>query len=122
RRCSGPDGWAWPACGAAFAVTDNEPPDLADVDSDASPGGSMAAGGDFRADQPGVAVDNLQRLWAPWRYGYVANGDRIDGCPFCTLPARGNASDRASLIVYRSTNTFVIFNAYPYNPGHLMVV
>lgn len=73
-----------------------------------------------RADQDGVAVDDLQRLWAPWRFGYIAGGERLDGCPFCVLPQRDD--DRASLILHRGAHSYVIFNAYPYNPGHLMVV
>ena len=73
-------------------------------------------------DQPGVAVDRLQRLWAPWRSGYIGGSDEIEGCPFCVLPARGPEHDRDSLIVRRDRDSFVILNAYPYNPGHLMVV
>jgi ATP adenylyltransferase len=75
-----------------------------------------------REDQPGVAIDELQRLWAPWRFGYVAGAEPLDGCPFCVLPARDPARDRESLILHRGEHAFVIFNAYPYNPGHLMVV
>lgn len=79
-------------------------------------------GPDHAADQPGVALDGLQRLWAPWRFGYVGGGDVIEGCPFCVLPARGAGHDRDSLILHRGKHAFVICNAYPYNPGHLMVV
>ena len=75
---------------------------------------------DARDDQAGVATDDLQRLWAPWRFGYIADGAPLEGCPFCVLPGRDD--DRASLILHRGTHAFVIFNAYPYNPGHLMVV
>lgn len=77
---------------------------------------------DGRSDQPGVAVDRLERLWAPWRFGYVAGNDPIDGCPFCVLPARGPDRDRESLILARREHCYLIMNAYPYNPGHLMVV
>jgi len=79
-------------------------------------------GRDARHDQPGVDADGLQRLWAPWRFGYVAGDEPIQGCPFCVLPARAAARDRESLILHRGEHAFVIFNAYPYNPGHLMVV
>ncbi len=75
-----------------------------------------------RADQAGVRTDALQRLWAPWRHGYVTEDDPIAGCPFCVIPARPVAEDRASLILHRGEHAFVILNAYPYNPGHLMVV
>ena len=83
----------------------------------------------MRRAQQGVAPEDLQRLWAPWRGGYIEPDDgdpsssvAIDGCPFCVLPARGEDADRASLILSRGAGTYVILNAYPYNPGHLMVV
>lgn len=79
-------------------------------------------GRDARCDQPGVGVDDLQRLWAPWRFGYIAGGERIEGCPFCVIPSRDPQRDAESLILYRGAHAYVIFNAYPYNPGHLMVV
>lgn len=79
-------------------------------------------GRDGRHDQPGVAHDRLQRLWAPWRFGYVAGTDDIEGCPFCVLPARRPERDRESLILHRGADAYVVCNAYPYNPGHLMVV
>ncbi|MDX1621588.1 MAG: HIT domain-containing protein [Nitriliruptorales bacterium] len=73
-----------------------------------------------RQDQRGVSPDQLQRLWAPWRFGYIVDENQIEGCPFCVLPERGD--DRANLILLRGEHNYVIFNAYPYNPGHLMVV
>ena len=80
------------------------------------------AGRDARDDQLGIGVDRLQRLWAPWRFGYLAGDDPpFEGCPFCVLPDRGPDRDRESLILHRGEHTYVIFNAYPYNPGHLMV-
>jgi ATP adenylyltransferase len=50
------------------------------------------------------------------------NGGVIDGCPFCVLPGRGPEHDRESLIVHRGDLAYVVLNAYPYNPGHLMAV
>lgn len=73
------------------------------------------------ADQP-PPLDGIQRLWAPWRYGYIAGGDEIEGCPFCVLPARGRERDRENLVLFRGEHCYVIFNAYPYNPGHVMIV
>jgi ATP adenylyltransferase len=43
-----------------------------------------------------------------------------EGCLFCELAAKGD--DQAALILHRGEKGFVLMNAYPYNPGHLMVV
>lgn len=69
-------------------------------------------------------LDELQRLWTPWRLSYIKreDADRIEGCPFCVLPGRGPDRDAESLIVHRGECCFVILNAYPYNPGHFMSV
>jgi ATP adenylyltransferase len=75
------------------------------------------------AAEPGRGLDDLQRLWTPWREAYVRDPDAVGpGCPFCQLPGRGPEHDHESLIVYRAPSVFVILNAYPYNPGHLLVV
>jgi ATP adenylyltransferase len=72
---------------------------------------------------PGQGLDDLQRLWTPWRLAYVRDPDAAGtGCPFCELPNRGRDHDGESLIVYRAPSVFVILNAYPYNPGHLLIV
>lgn len=68
-------------------------------------------------------LDELQRLWTPWRMSYIKAPSSADsGCPFCELPARGPERDAESFIVHRGAHAYVILNAYPYNPGHLMVV
>ena len=55
--------------------------------------------------------------------GYIkGEGKDVGGCPFCVLPARGDAQDEESLIVHRGDTAYAILNAYPYNPGHLMLV
>jgi ATP adenylyltransferase len=70
-----------------------------------------------------AALDALQRLWTPWRMGYIkGEGKDIGGCPFCVLPGRGPEHDEESLILYRGETAYAILNAYPYNPGHLMLV
>ncbi|CAN5869196.1 HIT domain-containing protein [soil metagenome] len=68
-------------------------------------------------------LDALQRLWTPWRMSYIRDPDATRaGCPFCVLPDEDPARDEETLIVHRGATTFCILNAYPYNPGHLMVV
>jgi ATP adenylyltransferase len=69
-------------------------------------------------DGPGPGA----RLWTPWRMAYINDqGGRSHGCIFCALPAEGEANDERNLILGRGRLNFVILNAYPYNPGHLMV-
>jgi ATP adenylyltransferase len=41
-------------------------------------------------------------------------------CIFCQKPKESD--DKENLIVYRSSQSFVIMNKYPYNNGHVMVV
>ncbi len=41
------------------------------------------------------------------------------GCIFCE--AASGADDEASLVLARGPRAFVLLNAFPYNPGHLMV-
>jgi ATP adenylyltransferase len=42
-----------------------------------------------------------------------------EGCLFCALAAAGD--DEASMILHRGEHAFVLMNAFPYNPGHVMV-
>lgn len=73
----------------------------------------------FRLDDQ--RIDALERLWTPWRMAYVRDpAQQLEGCPFCVLPDAGD--DEANLIVHRGATAFAILNAYPYNPGHLMLV
>lgn len=69
----------------------------------------------------------MDRIFAPWRMEYIlSNSDDSDqkgrGCIFCDFPMSGDANDEKHLIIYRGKLCFVILNAFPYNPGHLMVV
>jgi len=60
----------------------------------------------------------LDRLWAPWRIGYVI-GEKPEACIFCSKPAAGD--DERELILNRGSLSYVLMNAYPYNNGHLLV-
>jgi len=62
----------------------------------------------------------LDRLWNPWRFQYVSQEKKSEGCIFCDLPKEGK--DEENLIVHRATFNYVILNRYPYTTGHLMVV
>jgi ATP adenylyltransferase len=65
----------------------------------------------------------LDRIWAPWRAQYIqtasASSEPASACFLCDAVASND--DRTNLVVYRSTNSFVVLNRYPYNNGHLLV-
>ena len=60
----------------------------------------------------------MEYLWAPWRVEYI---ERLaeSGCILCQKPGEDN--DEANLLLYRGQHNFIILNAFPYNPGHLLV-
>jgi ATP adenylyltransferase len=62
----------------------------------------------------------MDYLWTPWRYRYIADASKDEGCVFCSAVALNN--DRQALIVLRGVKNFVILNAFPYTSGHVMVV
>jgi ATP adenylyltransferase len=66
---------------------------------------------------PALAMDYL---WTPWRYAYVSTAEKASTCVFCDAAKAGD--DAKTRIVFRGQNCFVILNAYPYTPGHVMIV
>jgi len=52
-------------------------------------------------------------------YIQSASGQEQEGCVFCRLPDEGD--DGRVHILTRGERGFVLLNAFPYNPGHLMV-
>jgi ATP adenylyltransferase len=61
----------------------------------------------------------MDRIFTPWRYAYVSQADKAEGCVFCQAAERQD--DRAALIVHRGQHCYVIVNAFPYTSGHVMV-
>ena len=51
---------------------------------------------------------------------WIGGSRSAAGCVFCT--ARDGVDDRAALVLLRGAHAFLILNAYPYAPGHLMAV
>jgi ATP adenylyltransferase len=62
----------------------------------------------------------MDYLWTPWRYRYIADAAKDEGCVFCAAVAMND--DSQALIVFRGAKNFVILNRYPYTSGHVMVV
>ena len=62
----------------------------------------------------------MDKLWAPWRIGYIKNINKEKGCLFCrVLKSR---KDKKNLVFYRSKYCFAMLNLYPYNNGHILIV
>jgi ATP adenylyltransferase len=64
----------------------------------------------------------MERLHPYWRMDYI-EAPRYPASmirPFTELPALGD--DRAALIVHRSSQSYLLLNRFPYNPGHLLAV
>jgi ATP adenylyltransferase len=64
----------------------------------------------------------MDYLWTPWRFQYVSEGTRNEGCIFCEKVSADPSSDREHLILYRGHWNFVLLNLYPYTVGHAMIV
>jgi ATP adenylyltransferase len=60
----------------------------------------------------------MEQLWAPWRIEYVRRA-KESHCILCQKPREND--DEANLILHRGHSNFMILNAFPYSPGHLMV-
>ena len=60
----------------------------------------------------------MELIWAPWRIEYIQM-EKPEGCILCNKPEQNN--DTLNYILYRGEKNFVMLNAYPYNPGRLMI-
>jgi ATP adenylyltransferase len=60
----------------------------------------------------------MKHLWAPWRVEYIRS-EKPAGCILCDKPRESR--DVENYILYRGKLNFIMLNAYPYNPGHLLV-
>jgi ATP adenylyltransferase len=63
----------------------------------------------------------MDYLWSPWRFRYVTEVAKADGCAFCELVRGDPARDRDHYILRRARLNFVFLNLYPYTTGHLLV-
>ena len=80
---------------------------------------------------------DIERLWAPWRLGYVQGSDAetaaervpveqwrpgsdVD-CFLCRAAAASSEYDRGLGVVSRTGTSLVVINRFPYSNGHLLV-
>lgn len=61
----------------------------------------------------------MELIWTPWRYHYIGNATKPEGCIFCSLQ---KLQDAEAHILFRGEKNFIILNAFPYTTGHLMIV
>lgn len=80
---------------------------------------------------------NDERLWAPWRLGYITGETKETSCPepkawregadtdcfLCRAAAEyADAESRKQLlVVQQSQHSVVVLNRFPYNNGHLLI-
>ena len=62
-----------------------------------------------------------KNLWAPWRINYIQGLDKPGDCFICRNRDNPRDDDK-NLVLWRSGNSIVILNRYPYNNGHILVM
>ena len=82
-------------------------------------------------------MNDNERLWAPWRLGYIKGSESPDppptptswvegakeDCFLCQAAAEYDDpdADRRLLVAYRDAHTVAVLNRYPYSNGHVLV-
>jgi ATP adenylyltransferase len=64
-------------------------------------------------------ISSDKPLWAPWRIEYILS-PKSGECFLCDRE-KSKKSEDEFMVLYRGENAFIILNAYPYNPGHLLI-
>jgi ATP adenylyltransferase len=59
-------------------------------------------------------------LWAPWRIPYIRGLEKDDGCFLCHNLAHPEEDER-NLVLWRTGQSLVVLNRFPYNNGNLLV-
>ncbi len=62
----------------------------------------------------------MEHLWATWRMQYIRTAKETAGDCFLCRKA-GENRDAENLLLIRGKTAFVILNAFPYSPGHLLI-
>ncbi|OGX05424.1 MAG: HIT family hydrolase [Omnitrophica WOR_2 bacterium GWA2_47_8] len=62
----------------------------------------------------------MDKLWAPWRVGYITQIGKTRKCVFCKILRE--KKDRKNFIFMRTRYSFAVLNIYPYNNGHALIL
>jgi ATP adenylyltransferase len=64
----------------------------------------------------------MEQLWAPWRLSYVATAKKPAANGPCFIcQGLAETDDRNNLIAFRTAQSVVVLNRFPYNNGHLLI-
>jgi ATP adenylyltransferase len=61
-----------------------------------------------------------RNLWAPWRIGYIQGLEKSSDCFFCHN-LQNPQDDEKNLVLWRTNQSIVVLNRFPYNNGHLLI-
>ena len=61
-----------------------------------------------------------KNLWAPWRIKYIQGLNEECECFICHSLTNPSDDDK-NFVVWRTSNSVVILNQFPYNNGHLLI-
>lgn len=61
-----------------------------------------------------------KNLWAPWRMKYIKQLSKPTDCFLCDY-LKTPEKDAQNHVLWRTDNSIVTFNRFPYNNGHLLV-
>lgn len=60
-------------------------------------------------------------LWAPWRIRYIQGLSQKSACFLCDYIQTPDR-DRDNLVLWRTGHCIAVFNRFPYNNGHMLIV
>ena len=61
-----------------------------------------------------------KNLWAPWRIKYIKGLSEKCDCFICHY-FKTPEQDKENFVLWRTQNSIVIFNRFPYNNGHILI-
>lgn len=61
-----------------------------------------------------------ENIWAPWRIKYIQGLAEHSDCFLCDY-LKTPEKDDENLVLWRTDNSLVVMNRFPYNNGHLLI-